>query len=44
MKAKRCGAPKGGGEREGGRRRSVSPWKFGGIPANFVSIGCKKCY
>ena len=35
IKAK-CGAPKGGG---GGEKRSVFPWKFGGIPANFVSIG-----
>ena len=24
------------------RERSVFPWKFGGIPAKFVSIGCKK--
>ena len=33
IKAKTCGTPKGG------RRRSVFPWKFGGIPANFVTIG-----
>ena len=41
IKAKRCVTPKGGGE-EGEERRSVFPWKFGGIRANFVSIGCKK--
>ena len=39
IKAEVCG-PEGWWGRGG--RRSVFPWKFGGIPANFVSIGCKK--